>query len=99
MALTAGAKLGPYEVLGAIGAGGMGQVYQARDPRLSRSVAIKVLRPDLSGDPEREARFEREAHWLARRRAIRRSAPDEGPAAPSTSYLHSRAFLPVLHQR
>jgi eukaryotic-like serine/threonine-protein kinase len=65
LALSAGTRLGPYEIVDAIGAGGMGEVYQARDTRLNRSVAIKVLPPDLSGDPERKARFEREAHTLA----------------------------------
>ena len=61
MALTAGARLGPYEILSAIGAGGMGEVYRARDTRLERTVAIKVLPSHLSGDPELRQRFEREA--------------------------------------
>ena len=65
MSLTAGARLGPYEITGAIGAGGMGEVYRARDTRLDRSVAIKVLPPGLTGDAERRARFEREARTLA----------------------------------
>jgi Tol biopolymer transport system component len=65
MALSAGTRLGPYEVLAAIGAGGMGEVYRARDTKLNRDVAIKVL-PDLvADDPERLARFEREAQVLA----------------------------------
>ena len=62
MALTVGTKLGPYEVLGALGAGGMGEVYRARDTRLDRTVAIKILPEHLSSDPGRRARFEREAH-------------------------------------
>jgi len=66
MALTAGARLGPYEVLGLIGAGGMGEVYRARDTRLGRTVAIKVLPADIVGDPDRRARFEREARTVAR---------------------------------
>ena len=65
MSLTAGARLGPYEILGALGAGGMGEVYRARDTKLNRDVAIKVL-PDLFvADPERGARFAREAQLLA----------------------------------
>ena len=61
MGLTAGTRLGPYEILGPIGAGGMGQVYRARDPRIGRDVAIKVLPPEFSAHPERLKRFEREA--------------------------------------
>jgi len=53
MALSAGTRLGPYEIQAAIGAGGMGEVYKARDTRLDRSVAIKILPPDVSADPER----------------------------------------------
>ena len=65
MPLNPGTRIGPYEVTGPLGAGGMGEVYRARDSRLGRDVAIKVL-PDLfSGDPDRLARFEREAHLLA----------------------------------
>ena len=65
MPLTAGAHLGPYEILGAIGAGGMGEVYRARDTKLDRDVAIKVLPESVAADPERLARFEREAKTLA----------------------------------
>ena len=61
MTLAAGSKLGPYEILAPIGAGGMGEVYRARDPRLSREVAIKVLPAATSADPERLRRFEQEA--------------------------------------
>ena len=53
MALSAGQKIGPYEVVGQIGAGGMGEVYRARDARLGRDVAIKVLPSSLSSDPGR----------------------------------------------
>jgi serine/threonine protein kinase len=65
MPLSAGDKLGPYEILAPIGAGGMGEVYQARDSKLEREVAIKVLPVALAQDPERLARFEREAKVLA----------------------------------
>ncbi|HET9327463.1 MAG TPA: serine/threonine protein kinase, partial [Candidatus Eisenbacteria bacterium] len=65
MPLPVGMKLGPYEIVGLLGAGGMGEVYRARDPRLGRDVAIKVLPSALTGDPERLARFDREARLLA----------------------------------
>src|SRR4051794_38754634 len=61
MSLTRGTRLGPYEIIDPIGAGGMGQVYTATDTRLDRIVAIKVLSDGLAGDPERRQRFEREA--------------------------------------
>jgi Tol biopolymer transport system component len=61
LALQAGTKLGPYEILSPLGAGGMGEVYRARDPRLQREVAVKVLPRDLSQDAERLRRFEQEA--------------------------------------
>jgi serine/threonine protein kinase len=59
--LSPGSKLGPYEILGQIGAGGMGEVYRAKDPRLGREVAIKVLPASFSADPDRLRRFEQEA--------------------------------------
>ena len=61
MSLNAGARLGPYEILAPIGAGGMGEVYRARHLKLGRDVAIKVLPDELAADPERLQRFEREA--------------------------------------
>src|SRR5216683_4628202 len=61
MPLSAGTRLGPYEVVSPIGAGGMGEVYRARDPRLNREVAIKVLPASFSDDPDRLRRFEQEA--------------------------------------
>ncbi|HLN80949.1 MAG TPA: serine/threonine-protein kinase, partial [Thermoanaerobaculia bacterium] len=61
MSLAAGSRLGPYEIVTPIGAGGMGEVYRARDPRLGRDVAIKVLPASFSKDPERLRRFEQEA--------------------------------------
>jgi len=65
MAIPSGSRLGPYEVVSPLGAGGMGEVYRARDERLQRDVAIKVLPAAVAGDPERLARFEREARALA----------------------------------
>jgi len=61
LSLAAGTRLGPYEILGLLGAGGMGEVYRARDDRLGREVAIKVLPAGLSQDPDRLRRFEQEA--------------------------------------
>src|SRR5947208_4111418 len=65
MALTSGTRLGPYEIVGALGAGGMGEVYRARDRSLNRDVAIKVLPELVASDPDRLGRFEREAQMLA----------------------------------
>jgi eukaryotic-like serine/threonine-protein kinase len=61
MTLAAGSKLGPYEIGAPLGAGGMGEVYRARDTRLERTVAIKVLPQHLADTPEARQRFEREA--------------------------------------
>ncbi len=66
MALSAGTRLGPYEILAPLGAGGMGEVYRARDTRLERMVAIKVLPTHLSASPERRQRFEREAKTISK---------------------------------
>jgi len=65
MALSSGTKLGPYEVVAPLGAGGMGEVYRAKDTRLGRDVAIKVLPADVSVDEERRQRFEREARTIS----------------------------------
>jgi serine/threonine protein kinase len=65
MALEPGARLGPYQIVSPAGAGGMGEVYRARDTRLDRTVAIKVLPPDLTSDPTARQRFEREARAVA----------------------------------
>ena len=65
MALSPGSRLGPYEVVAPLGAGGMGEVYRARDTKLGREVALKLLPEQLAHDPERLARFEREAKTLA----------------------------------
>ena len=65
MPLTTGSRLGPYEILSLLGIGGMGEVYRATDTNLKRAVAIKVLPASVAGDPERLARFQREAEVLA----------------------------------
>src|SRR5512132_3624167 len=65
MPLPPGARLGPYEIIAPLGAGGMGEVYRARDARLGRDVAIKALPAAFAADPERLARFQREAQTLA----------------------------------
>jgi serine/threonine protein kinase len=64
-ALQPGTSLGPYRIIAPVGAGGTGEVYKARDTRLDRSVAIKVLPADVAGDPQARERFEREARAVA----------------------------------
>src|ERR1041384_6906862 len=65
MQLTPETRLGPYVIISQLGAGGMGEVYRARDPRLKRDIAIKVLPADVASSPDRLARFEREAMTIA----------------------------------
>jgi eukaryotic-like serine/threonine-protein kinase len=65
MALSPGVRLGPYEILDALGAGGMGEVYRARDTRLGRDVAVKIMPAEFSADPIRKQRFEREAKIIS----------------------------------
>jgi serine/threonine protein kinase len=65
MSLAPGSRLGPYEITAAVGAGGMGEVFRARDTKLNRDVAIKVLPAAFARDAERVARFKREAQLLA----------------------------------
>ncbi|MBK9063906.1 MAG: serine/threonine-protein kinase [Acidobacteria bacterium] len=91
MTITAGTRLGPYEILAPLGAGGMGEVYRARDPRLAREVAIKVLPEEFFEGEERRQRFEREARLLA---ALNHSAIaaiysfEEIPSSSSSSSRH-----------
>ena len=66
MSLAPGQKLGPYEVVSPLGAGGMGEVYRARDTRLERTVALKILPKEFSCDPVRKQRFEQEAKIISR---------------------------------
>src|SRR5215468_8070028 len=65
MLLASGTKLGPYEIVGPLGAGGMSEVYRARDSRLGRDVAVKILPKEMSSDPQRKQRFEREAKTIS----------------------------------
>src|ERR1700736_3807437 len=65
MHLSSGARLGPYEIVAPVGAGGMGEVYRAKDTRLDRTVAIKVLPSHLAGNPELRQRLEREAKTVS----------------------------------
>ena len=65
MALALGTRLGPYEIVAPLGVGGMGEVYRAKDTRLERTVAIKILPPQFSSDPVRKQRFEREAKTVS----------------------------------
>jgi len=74
-----GDRLGPYEVLAKLGEGGMGKVFKARNTRLGRTVAIKVHPAELSADPERRTRFEREASPLAS------EPPHRGPISPAAT--------------
>jgi serine/threonine protein kinase len=81
MPLAAGTRLGPYEVLGLIGAGGMGEVYKAHDTRLDRTVAIKALPSELSTDQERRTR----RPLTSRRRSPRPSTPHTHTASPTAT--------------
>jgi serine/threonine-protein kinase len=65
LALNPGTRLGPYEITALLGVGGMGEVYRARDTKLNRDIALKILLPSVANDPDRRARFSREAHLLA----------------------------------
>jgi serine/threonine protein kinase len=83
MPLSAGSRLGPYEVLGLLGAGGMGEVYRAHDSRLERDVALKVILTEGEPSAERLKRFEDEVqdlHEAVRGQARRRPRPDEAGA-------------------
>jgi serine/threonine protein kinase len=79
MPLPPGARLGPFEIVGLIASGGMGEVYRARDTRLDRAVAIKVLRPEVAADADRVQRFEQEARAASDRLSgprVSRTRPD-----------------------
>ena len=94
MSLTAGTRLGPYEILSALGAGGMGEVYRARDTRLDRTVAIKVLPEHLASDPQFRERFDREARAISQLDHPHICALyDVGEQAPSTGSEQAVAYL------
>ena len=83
MPLAPGTKLGPYEIVSALGAGGMGEVYRAKDTRLGRDVAIKILPKEMSADSARKQRFEREASSIAKPVV----GPSQAPRNASASLL------------
>ena len=87
MSLTPGTTLGPYEVIAEIGKGGMGEVYRARDTNLDRDVALKVLPQAFTDDPDRLARFQREAQVLKPMNMIVAGWPTSkrSPCAPEIS--------------
>ena len=85
MPLETGVKLGPYEILSLIGAGGMGEVYKARDTSLDRTVAIKVLPEHVASDPDLQQRFEREAKTISSLTGI------SDLLAPDGTFIHPRA--------
>ena len=103
MPLNPGTRLGPYEIISALGAGGMGEVYRARDSRLDRDVAIKVLPENLAADPEALSRFEREAKAVAALShpnilAIHDFGKDQGIAYAVTELLEGETLRNRLNQ-
>jgi serine/threonine protein kinase/Tol biopolymer transport system component len=104
MGIAVGDRLGRFEILGALGAGGMGAVYRARDPQLQRDVAIKVLPPEWSGDPSRRRRLEREARAAAGLShpnivAVHDFGVDDGVSFIVTELLHGETLRHRLQQR
>jgi serine/threonine protein kinase len=93
MSLPAATKLGPYEIVGLIGAGGMGEVYHARDPRLGRDVAINVLPTSFSDDADRLRRFEQEARAAAALNHPNILAVHDVGSHEGAPYLNDRADL------
>jgi hypothetical protein len=85
MSLSAGTRIGPCEIVGLVGAGGMGEVYRARDAKLNRDVALKVLPDLLADDPDRLARFQREAQVLG---ALNH---------PNIAHIHGFEETPTAH--
>jgi serine/threonine-protein kinase len=96
MTLLAGSRLGPYEILSPLGAGGMGEVYRARDPRLGRDVAVKVLPEELFEGEERRQRFEREAKLLASLNHPNVAAIYSFEEIPSSSSSHCHVMVMEL---
>ncbi len=98
MSLTPGLRLGPYEIVAALGAGGMGEVYRARDTRLGRSVALKVLPPDLTADASARARLQQEAKAISTLSHPNVCALfDIGEHVPIGSAQESPASAPLLY--
>jgi hypothetical protein len=99
MPLAKGARLGSYEIVAALGAGGMGEVYRARDTRLDRQVAVKVLGDKVVGQLEWQQRFEREARIASAPTSRYRAKAPAGPAAvfrrPDGQRIQAKAFLAV----
>src|SRR5262245_16885902 len=101
MPLTPGTRLGPYEILSPLGAGGMGEVYKARDPRLGRDVAIKILPPEVASDHDRLSRFEQEARAVAALNhsnilAVHDIGLDQGVSFIVTELLKGRTLRQML---
>ena len=96
MSISAGTRLGPYEVLAPLGAGGMGEVWRARDPKLGRDVAIKVLPGNFLEGEERKARFEREARLLAALNHPNIASVFSFEEIPGASISSSSSFIPLL---
>jgi serine/threonine protein kinase len=102
MPLSPGTRLGPYEILTPVGAGGMGEVYKARDTRLDRTIAIKVLPPQTAERPEVRQRFEREARAVSALSPFQTCAPgglftrcaDRKPMKQQTVWLLTDALGP-----
>jgi serine/threonine protein kinase len=92
--LPSGSRLGPYEILSPLGAGGMGEVYRAKDPRLGLEVAVKVLPTSFSSDPDRLRRFEHEARAAGLLNHPNITAP--GPSSPATRFARAQScFRPA----
>src|ERR1041384_4534595 len=94
--LGPGVRVGPYEIVSALGAGGMGEVYRARDTKLGRDVAIKVLPTALTSDPDRLARFTREAQVLASLNHPNIAAIYHVEAGPAEAGPHGQAIVMEL---
>ena len=96
MPIVAGTKLGPYEILAPLGAGGMGEVYRARDPRIGRDVAIKILPSSYSEDPDRLRRFELEARATGVLILIGKEKAAQPSGVPVSKFVNAGVFAVVL---
>src|ERR1035438_5557771 len=99
MALNAGTKVGPYEIIALIGAGGMGEVYRARDLRLGRDVAVKVLPASFAADPDRLRRFEQEARAVAALNTCATSPPKDNSWWGRASLAAASSFPAIAASR